>query len=390
MPTASSCPLRRKLEHTDFDSDETNSEYSNRFSTAKRTKLDEEGFLSQTTRETAGEPLLPQHLGHTSMDATPPQPDRAGAASPFCPSPPVLRLLLHGVEQSETPAAPSPPLRLTWSTSFSTHRASPPSRLFLKGSSSSTSLLSPPPSPLQPTTLGGSKTSDKVQISNVDGDTVGNQTVIPQLRAPTLSGEQTTKRKRVGDDSDSLEQDPRLQLKPKLDPNDSGPIFRAPTVQSLYTTNTQSTGEVIDGDLYRKVSTVRQSATSLLQTDAPELGGDQMVKRKRVNDDSDLTEHDLRLPQRLKLDSEIGNLVLLGSLKQSCTAPIYQSTGDITNQFEHITTKSSGHDANTGMLNSYASISDETINGTGRNRVRVAAHQPAPTINIIRSHFGRT
>ncbi|KAF9547129.1 Platinum sensitivity protein [Mortierella hygrophila] len=40
MPTASSRPLRRKLKHTDFDSDETSSEYSNRFSTAKGTELD--------------------------------------------------------------------------------------------------------------------------------------------------------------------------------------------------------------------------------------------------------------------------------------------------------------------------------------------------------------
>ncbi|KAF9547128.1 hypothetical protein EC957_008808 [Mortierella hygrophila] len=109
----------------------------------------------------------------------------------------------------------------------------------------------------------------------------------------------------------------------------------------LYTTNTQSTGEVICGDVDRNVCKVRQSAISLLQTDAPEPGRDQTVKRNRVNDDSDLTEHDLRLPQRPKLDSDIGNLVLREPLRQSFTASMFQSTGDITNRFEHTSTKSS-------------------------------------------------
>ncbi|KAF9136495.1 Platinum sensitivity protein [Mortierella sp. GBA39] len=203
MPAASSHPLRRKLMHTDFDSDETNSGCSSRVYTAKRTKIDEEVFLSQTTRETAGEPLLAQHPDHTKVSSTPPQPARVDATSPIHPSSPVLRLLLHGVEQPETRTVLSPRFHLTWTTSFSTHRASTPSRLFLIGSSSSTSLPSPPPSPMQPTILGGCETSDMVQISNIDRDTIVDRI--------TLSGEKTTKRKRVEDDSESPEQDPRLR-----------------------------------------------------------------------------------------------------------------------------------------------------------------------------------
>ncbi|KAF9138982.1 Platinum sensitivity protein [Mortierella sp. GBA39] len=153
MLTAPPRPLRRKFKHTDFGSDEARFEYSNRFSTAKRTKLNEVS-LSRMTRETASEPLLAQRPDHTSMDSTPPpQPGRADATSPFHSSPPALRLLLHGVGQPEARAASSPLFRLTWSTSFSTYRASPPSH--------------------------ESKTLDKVQISTVDGDTVGDQTAIP-------------------------------------------------------------------------------------------------------------------------------------------------------------------------------------------------------------------
>ncbi|KAF9147023.1 Platinum sensitivity protein [Linnemannia schmuckeri] len=325
LTAASSSRLCRKLEHTDFDSDETSAEFLNRPSTAKRTKLDEAATESQTNREATLERLLAVDPDSTSMDATLPQPNQAEAtpSSPY-PPPPVLRLFLCGVGRSKSPPAPSTPLRLAWSTSFSTHRASTPPHLSLTGSATSTPLPSPPSSPMQPVTLGGSETSDKTPLE-------------------TGWWFRNLQRQNPEDNYDLPEQILRLLQRPKLHPDDGGSILRGSMEQSLGTTNTQSTSEITDGNTNKNVRKVKQPATPLFQTMAPEPTGDRMTKRKRLGDDFASTEQEPRPPQRPKLDSDEGYLAFRGSKERSFTTVSAQSTNKITDRSEYTSVNKSGH-----------------------------------------------